>query len=351
MSSSTDHGVSSRPSLAGGPPAAKDLGLLAAGVLCGSTAPPLMAAIAVPPLAMAFWRNAMALTVLVPLILVRGRAELRTLTGRQVLLIAFAALMLAVHFAGLATSLRYTSVASAAALVCSQSIWSALFARVLGERLPVQAWVGTGVALTGVVVLTGVDVSVSGSALLGDLLALAAGMAGGAYMVTGAVVRQRSSVTVYTTVCYATCAGILLAASLAAGQQLAGYSGLAWAQLAALTLLAQLLGHSLFNLVMRSVSPSLVSLGQLSTMPVSALLAAWALGQTPPLQALPALALMLVGTALVVLSHRRRVDRAPVAGPTPEVEEVPLTGHDGPAEGPLRSRVSDGRRPTARGAR
>lgn len=314
------------PHLAGSAPAPpRDLALLAVGVLCGSTAPPLMAAIAVPPLAIAFWRNALALTVLGPVVLVRGRDELRALDRSQLRLIGLAAVMLAVHFAGLATSLHYTTVASAAALVCSQAVWAALFARLLGERLPLQARIGTAVALLGVVVVTGVDVSFSGRALLGDLLALAAGVAGGAYMVLGGVVRQRTSVAVYTAVCYGTCAAVLLVAALVARTPLWGFSPLAWAQLAALTVLAQLLGHSLFNLVMRSVSPSLVSLSQLLSMPVSALLAAWALGQTPPLQALPALGLMLLGTGLVVLSHRRRAatragrDGSPAPVPPPLV--------------------------------
>lgn len=307
---------------AAAPPPTRDLLLLAVGVVFGSTAPPLMAAIAVPPLAIAFWRNALAVVVLGPLAVLRARTELRALHRRQLLLIAFAALMLAVHFGCLVTSLRYTSVASAAALVCSQAVWAALLARALGERLPRQAWLGTGLALLGVVLVTGVDISFSGRALLGDALALVAGMAGGAYMVAGGVVRQRVTVTAYTAVCYATCAALLLVAALAAGQPLWGYSLLSWGQLVALTVLAQLLGHSVFNLVMRSVSPSFVSLSQLCTMPLSALLAAVALDQTPPLQALPALGLMLLGTGLVVVSHRRR----PAPGPDPVPRSSGLPG-------------------------
>ncbi|MFC5382097.1 DMT family transporter [Aquipuribacter nitratireducens] len=287
-------------------PPTKDLALLSFAVLCGSTAPPLMAALAVPAVAIAFWRNALALVVVWPTALLRQRGGFRALTPRVGLAVAFAAAMLGLHFAGMATALQYTSVASAAALVCSQSIWAALFARVLGERLPPLAWVGTLVALSGVVAVTGVDLTLSRSTLLGNALAVVAGMAGGAYMVTGGVVRRRLGVHVYTAVCYTMCALMMLALAVALGQDLWGYSAVAWSQLVALTVLAQLLGHSLFNFVMRSVSPSFVSLGQLFTMPVSALLAAIFLRQAPPLMALPALALMLAGTAVVVLTQRRR---------------------------------------------
>ena len=89
-------------------------------------------------------------------------------------------------------------------------MWAALFARILGERLRPVAWLGTALALLGVVVITGVDLTVSGRALWGDALALVAGLAGGAYMVAGGVVRRRLGVTVYTAVCYGICALVLL---------------------------------------------------------------------------------------------------------------------------------------------
>ena len=68
---------------------------------------------------------------------------------------------------------------------------------------------------------------------------------------------------------------------LAAGLPLQGYAAADWLRILALTLLAQLLGHSLFNLVLRSTSPTLVSLATLFTVPTAAVLAALLLGQTP----------------------------------------------------------------------
>ena len=70
-------------------------------------------------------------------------------------------------------------------------------------------------------------------------------------------------------------------------------------------MLGQLLGHSLFNLVLRSISPTIVSLASLFTVPLAAVIAAIALGQTPPAAAVPALALLLAGTALVISARER----------------------------------------------
>jgi drug/metabolite transporter (DMT)-like permease len=231
---------------------------------------------------------------------VRDRRELLEMPARTLGLGLLSGAMLAAHFATFMASLRYTSVASAGALVCSQIVWAGLFGRLVGERLPARAWAGAALALVGVVFVTGVDVSLSGRALAGDLLALLGGVFGGAYIVLGGLVRRSVSTTAYTSVCYGVAAVLLLGACLVAGQPLAGYAWIDWARIAAVTLLAQLLGHSLFNLVLRSTSPTLVSLATLFTVPISAVLAAIWLAQTPPPAALPALALLLAGTALMI---------------------------------------------------
>ena len=274
-------------------------------MLGASSAPPLMAVIAAPALAIAFWRNVMALPVAISMALWQDRADVRRLSPRLMGVTLLAAVMLGTHFSTMAAALDRTSVASAATLVCSQSIWAAVFAGMLGERLTRVAWAGTFVAFLGVVVVTGADATLVRDSLAGNALALVAGAAGGAYMVAGAVVRKTIGTSLYTALCYGTCAAVLAVVMASTGQPLSGYPLSAWLQLAALTLLAQLIGHSLFNAVMRSVSPSFVSLSQLLTVPLAMIIAAVMLDQTPHLAMLPGVTLMLAGIAVVLSSHRR----------------------------------------------
>jgi drug/metabolite transporter (DMT)-like permease len=160
-------------------------------------------------------------------------------------------------------------------------------------------------------VLTGVDVSISQRALVGDLLAVAGGLFAAGYTVAGSAVRQRTSTTTYTTVCYATCAALLLVVCLVGRQPLTGYPSHAWWKLLALTATAQFLGHSLFNRVLRSVSPTMVSLAILFEVPGAALIAAVWLHQTPPATAVPGLLMLLLGLGFVIATRDRRA-AAPV---------------------------------------
>lgn len=288
-----------------------DAAIMVLAVLCAATAPPLIAATAAPALAVAFWRNGLATIVLAPVALWRARTELRRAGSRALLTAALAGTFLALHFGTFMPSLRYTTVASSAALVASQSLWAAVFSWLLGERMPWRGWVGVAVALGGVLLVTGVDVAVAGQALLGDALALLGGMFGGAYIVAGGRARQHLSTTAYTFCCYGICSVLLLVVCLASGQALVGYSVADWVRIAAIMVLAQLLGHSLFNLVLRSASPTVVSLATLFTVPLSAVIAALLLGQVPPLSAVPAVALLLVGVGLVITSRGRRSSEPP----------------------------------------
>jgi drug/metabolite transporter (DMT)-like permease len=284
-----------------GRPPTNDLALLALGVLCASASPPLIAATAAPALAIAFWRTGAAALVLLPAVLVRREHFER----RAALLALLAGVALAAHFGTFIPSLSYTSVASSAALVCSQAVWAGLLGHLLGERMAPRAWLGTAVCFAGVLLVTGVDVSLSARALGGDVLALLGGVFGGVYIVTGGFVRRELSTLAYAVICYGVCGVLMAIVCLIGGQPLAGYAADDWLRIAMLTLTGQLLGHSLFNLVLRSISPTIVSLATLFTVPVAALIAAFALDQTPPVEAVPALALLLAGTALVISARER----------------------------------------------
>ncbi|MEC4019253.1 DMT family transporter [Streptomyces sp. H27-D2] len=283
-----------------------DLALLAVAIAGISFSAPLIAATAAPALAIAFWRNAMAVGVLTPLALLRHRVEFRRMGRRAVLLSVAAGGLLALHFALWLPSLRMTSVASSTALVTTTPIWTTLLLRLRGHRPPRLVWAGTAVAFLGVVILTGVDMSMSPQALAGDALALAGGMAAAGYVLLGAEVRRTVSTTAYTYVCYSTTAVLLLAACLVSGASLSGYSGETWLKLAVLTVAAQLLGHSIMNRVVRGLGPSIVSTSILLETPGAALIAALWLHQTPPAAAYPALVVILTGLGLVVLADRRK---------------------------------------------
>ena len=289
-------------------PTGSDAVLMSIALMAVSTSGPLMAATAAPALAIAFWRNALAGAVLVPAALLTARDELRGLDRRERGLALLAGVFLALHFATWVPSLTYTSVGSATALVATQPVWAAVIARLQGSDVGRRVWIGIGVSVLGAAMLTGADLQVSGRALTGDLLAVAGGLFAAMYMTAGSEVRRSVSTTTYTAVCYTATALLLLVVCVVGRQPLHGYSGVTWLKLLAITGGAQLLGHSLFNVVLRTTSPTVVSLSLLLEIPGAALIAAVFLGQRPTLLALPAALLLIAGLALVIRAATRTTE-------------------------------------------
>ncbi|MGH9085995.1 MAG: DMT family transporter [Acidimicrobiales bacterium] len=293
-------------------PPAGDLLLLGVAVVAVSTSAPLIRAAAAPTLAIAFWRNALALPVIGGWIVARpgertGWAR-RTVEERR--LSRISGLLLAAHFATWVPSLSFTSVASSVALVATQPVWAAIIARWRGEEVARGTWVGIGLAVAGAVVLTGVDLSISGRALFGDLLALLGGMLAAAYVTVGADVRRTVSTTGYALACYATAAGALLVVCLVARQSLWGYDAETWWAIAGLVVGAQLLGHTLVNRVLQSITPTIVSVAILFEILGATLIARLAFDETPPAGAWPAAVLIAAGVVVVVRSGRGGDDDA-----------------------------------------
>lgn len=110
---------------------------------------------------------------------------------------------------------------------------------------------------------------------------------------------------VYTTLCYGMCAAVVAAMAIAAGQPLAGFEATGWLGILAITVCAQLVGHTAFNHLLATMSPLLVSMIILLEIPGAALLAAAFLGETLPAGTYAGLGMILVGLAVVVMGQRR----------------------------------------------
>ncbi len=296
-----------------------------------SSSAPLIAYAAAPALAIAFWRNALATVVLVPVAALTRRTEfaglLATRAGRRTGAVALlSGVALAVHFGTWVSSAKLTTVAAATALGATQPVWQGLIALGQGRRLSGGTWLGITVAVSGAALATGADLRVSGGAVLGDLLAVVGGMAAAGYTALGERVRSTVSTTSYTTICYGVCAVLLAPVCLVAGAPLHGYPATTWLAIAGLVIGAQLLGHSLLNFSLRRISATALSVLLLVEVPGAALLGWVWLGQAPRPGSWPGLLMLMLGVG-VVLAARRRDDTAASAA------VVAATSASGEADG------------------
>ena len=299
-------------------PPAPDVVRLGVAVVFISLSGPMIAATAAPVLAIAFWRCLIGSGITGVWVIAHRLSSLGALTRREIRLTVIAGVFLGLHFATWIPSLTLTTIAASTALVATQPIWAALIARAMGVRISSRVWIGIAIAFSGVIVLTGVDLSVDPAHLWGDALALVGAVFSAAYVSVAERVRKTVDTSTTTFVLYAVSAVTILPLVFIFGQQLVGFDAQAWALILAVTLGAQLLGHSMMTRVLSSTSATVVSLAILFEMPGATLVAAIWLGQVPPLALLPAAALILAGLVIVI----KAADRGPAAATVTETSPM-----------------------------
>jgi drug/metabolite transporter (DMT)-like permease len=214
---------------------------------------------------------------------------------------ALAGMILAAHFLCFFWSMRLTSVATGTALTATQPIFAALFIKFKGGHIPKRSIGGMLIAFFSVLVITGVDLNLSIRSFQGDLLAIIGGALGASYMLIGSKVQKDISTSTFTSVCYLVCSLSVLPVVFLTGSPLSGFTTYDWLLLLALIIGAQILGHTLFNLSLKRVSPVVVSLIVFFEVPVSAILALIWLGQQPPTGTIPGIIGLIFGCSIFVL--------------------------------------------------
>ena len=284
-------------------PRGRDIPLLLLGIIGIGTSGPVIALSTMPILAMVFWRN-LGGALLMFTVGLRSREWLKPESRSGIKWSALAGVALAFHFIGFFISMRYTTVAAGTALTALQPIFAAYFVKRLGGHIPKQAWLGMVISFAGVLIITGVDFQISRRAFLGDLAAIVCAALAAVYVLLGSQAQRTISTATYTSVCYFVCAITALPIALLTGTQIWGFDAREWWLLIALIAGAQILGHTMFNLALKRVSPAIVSLIVFFEVPVSAVLAYWWIGQLPPSGTIPGLFLLLIGCVIFVLRNR-----------------------------------------------
>jgi drug/metabolite transporter (DMT)-like permease len=259
-------------------------------------------------LALAFWRTALGAAALAPFAL-RSRRGAARLTRTQRRQVAGAGLFLALHFALFISALDFTTVASTSVLVAMAPLFvgvgSAAFLREPPTR---RAWGGIALAAAGALGIGAADLSAAdlgGGAVVGDLLAFGGAAAVAGYLLLGRAARARLPVTEYAAAVYGIAAASLLVVCLIAGVPLWGYGAGTWLAIAGLVVGPQLLGHTVFNTLLSTVTATVVAVVVLAEPVGATLLAFLVLDEVPAAGFWFAAPLILAGVWLAAVPGRR----------------------------------------------
>ncbi|MEP0829002.1 MAG: DMT family transporter [bacterium] len=206
------------------------------------------------PLPTAFYRMGFAALILTIPAVPHIRRTIRILSAKELWFLLTSGVVLGLHFAVWVTSLFYTTISNSTILVATQPMWVLLMeALILKEKIPGRSVVGMALALVGMVVISRGDFDLGDKYILGDILALIGAVCAATYLFIGRQLRSRLDNLGYIFPVYSVSAVTLLLISLFFGENLTDYPAKSWLLFLLLALVPTVLGHSLYNWLLKYV--------------------------------------------------------------------------------------------------
>jgi drug/metabolite transporter (DMT)-like permease len=281
--------------------------ILLFGVFACSTSVLFIKLSATDPILLSAYRLLLGGLLLAPLAWRARRRHGDALNGRWWRGILPPALLLALHFISWIAGARLTPVAHSTLIVnMVPAVMPLLLVLGLREHPNRSEWVGTALAMLGVLLLGLSDYHFSPAHALGDAVCFVSMFFYAAYLVFGRVNRMIPSIYLYVVPVYLVSGLICLLLALpAAGLGLLGpaLGPDRWLELgciAGLALLPTVLGHSILNWAMQRLRGQTVAVLNLAQFVFAGLLGYWLLAETPAALFFPS-AMLVVGGALVVI--------------------------------------------------
>ena len=251
-----------------------------------------------PSMVLVLYRMTIAVLLLLPSVLLKGRGELKSMTKKEWLLTVAAGCCLGLHFSAFFESLRHTSIASAVLLSDVEVLFTALGSiLIFRKKLNRQCWLAVALALVGAALVALAD-SGGESSLWGNALALGSTFLLAMYTMIGASVRSRISNTTYTFVAYGCAAVTVLVISLIGGTPLTGYGANNLLTALGMAILCTLLGHSVFTWGLKYLPPAYISTVKLLDPVFSALWGLLLFAEKPTLQVIVGGVIVIAGVFL-----------------------------------------------------
>ncbi|MFI3312435.1 MAG: DMT family transporter [Eubacteriales bacterium] len=213
---------------------------------------------------LAFYRMLLACLVLCPVVLLRHREELKSLTKSHWLKSCISGIFLGLHFTAYFESLHFTTIGASVVLADTEVFFIALLSLILwGEKISTKGWIGIGLTFLGGVTVAFAAGDMTGGQVYGNVLALSSAAAMSVYTLLGRSVRKDCSTLVYTAIVYGCAALTIALLGSALRVEVFAVTATDFLIALALALVCTLLGHSLFSWGLKYETPAFISMTKL----------------------------------------------------------------------------------------
>lgn len=226
----------------------------------------------------AFYRMAIATAILLPVAIYKGKLVFK---NRKILFpIAICGILFASDIAVWNVSIQHSSATQATLLTNLSPIWVGVFSFVFLNYRPRKSfWLGTFIALMGMMVFVGIDTILELKLDTAFFLGVLSGLLYALYILVSKTVLEKLEVITFITYSMIFSTVFLFIINVAFGEAFVGFSNQAWISLFVQGIVCQLIAWLLISYATQNMRATRVSLSLLSQAIFAAILAAVFIGE------------------------------------------------------------------------
>jgi drug/metabolite transporter (DMT)-like permease len=218
-----------------------------------------------PPIAISFYRMLFSVMLLFLPVMMKERQSVKSITKKELSLCILSGIFLSLHLASWIASIDMTTIANSTVLVTCSPIFVVIANYfILKEKLSRKMTAGIAISLAGsAIIALGTKGGGNSNAVLGNTLAFLGAIFVAGYLVIGGIVRRTVSAGTYVFLVYLSSAVVLLILCVLTGTPIYPYSAREFAIFALLAFFCTILGHTVYNYMMKYVSATFISVSTL----------------------------------------------------------------------------------------
>jgi drug/metabolite transporter (DMT)-like permease len=252
----------------------------------------------------AFYRMLLGLLFLLPYVLFRRKFTLPT--GALWLPVVLCGIIFATDIAVWNLSIHYSNATQATLLTNLSPVWVGVGAFLfLPDKPGTRFWLGTLVALAGMVILIGLDTFTSMRLDLGFALAVLSGILYASYMLISKTILDKIDIVSFMTISMAVSSIYLFAICLIFDQPLWHFKPVIWGVFVIQGLVCQLIGWLTISSAVKQMDAKSVSLSLLSQAVVTGLFAWMFIGEKITAQMIGGGVIILIGIAITYTGRNK----------------------------------------------
>jgi drug/metabolite transporter (DMT)-like permease len=238
--------------------------------------------------------------------MLKSRKEFHEISKKNLILCILSGIFLALHYASWISSIKMTTIANSTVLVACSPMFVALANFVfLKEKPSNKMIIGIAMSLTGTAIIAMAG-NTQTSMMTGNILAFLGAIFVAVYLVIGGIVRKNLSAGIYVFIVYSVSAVVLFGMCFLSRTPVYPYPPRELALFFALAFFCSILGHTVYNYLVKYFSSTLISVSTLSEPIFASILALIIFREIPSVYTLTGGVIIITGIFYYIMTQNKK---------------------------------------------